>query len=374
MAYECELTSADVKSAAKRFGADLCGIGNMERWEGAPKQNDPRYIFPGAKSFIVLGFRIPRGSLRGIEEGTLFSTYPTMGYAALNQVWGPMVMWPLCNYMEDHGYEVVPLINSNGGESVNTVTGKFREGWSRPVEEGKPHPDVLVHFRIAAYLAGMGEFGWSKVFLTPEFGPRVRFVVLLTDAELEPDPIYEGHICDRCKQCVKHCAGKAISMTESVKVTLAGHEVEWGKLDEMACEHGLQGGVNKEMNPFEAEYPRKYGYGRAIEGACGCTRACMSHLEERNKLTKTFRNKFRDPKKPFWTIDRSKPYEISQEIYDYYVNGPGLEEHRAMTEYNATQNYGSAAAAGVSSVPDSEPEKDAPKTNAAGLNYNPMID
>ena len=69
MAYECELTSADVKAAAKRFGADLCGIGNMERWEGAPKQNDPRYIFPGAKSFIVLGFRIPRGSLRGIEEG-----------------------------------------------------------------------------------------------------------------------------------------------------------------------------------------------------------------------------------------------------------------------------------------------------------------
>ena len=45
-----------------------------------------------------------------------------------------------------------------------------------------------------------------------------------------------------------------------------------------------------------------------------------------------------------------------------------------MTEYNATQNYGSAAAAGVSSVPDAEATKDAPKTNAAGLNYNPMID
>lgn len=56
MSYECELTSADVKAAAKRFGADLCGIGNMERWEGAPKQNDPRYIFPGAKPFIVFGF------------------------------------------------------------------------------------------------------------------------------------------------------------------------------------------------------------------------------------------------------------------------------------------------------------------------------
>ena len=75
-------------------------------------------------------------------------------------------------------------------------------------------------------------------------------------------------------------------------------------------------------------------------------------------------------------IRNARPEDAARilEIYDYYVNGPGLEEHRAMTEYNATQNYGSAAAAGVSSVPDSEPEKDAPKTNAAGLNYNPMID
>ncbi|MBR1705702.1 MAG: hypothetical protein IJ721_02805 [Bacteroidales bacterium] len=371
MAYEGELTSAEVKAAAKRFGADLCGIGNMERWEGAPKQNDPRYIFPGAKSFIVFGFRIPRGSLRGIEEGTLFSTYPTMGYAALNQVWGPMVMWPFCNFMEDHGYEVVPLINANGGESVNTVTGKFREGWSRPVAPGKPHPDVLVHFRIAAYLAGMGEFGWSKVFLTPEFGPRVRFVVLLTDAELEPDPIYEGHICDRCKLCVRNCAGHAISMNESVKVTLAGHEVEWGKLDEMACEHGLQGGEDKLQNPFDAEYPRQYGYGRAIEGAAGCTRACMIHLEQRGKLLKTFRNQFRAPGVKPWRIDRSKPYEIDPDLYEYYMQNAGVEPHNAMTEYNAKENYGSAAAAGLSGVPD---EDAGPKVNAAGLTYNPMMD
>jgi len=48
MAYESELTAAEVKAAAKRFGADLVGIGNMECWEGAPKQNDPRYILSGS--------------------------------------------------------------------------------------------------------------------------------------------------------------------------------------------------------------------------------------------------------------------------------------------------------------------------------------
>ena len=67
-------------------------------------------------------------------------------------------------------------------------------------------------------------------------------------------------------------------------------------------------------------------------------------------------------------IRNARPEDAARilEIYDYYVNGPGLEEHRAMTEYNATQNYGSAAAAGIS-----EPTE---KVNAAGLTYNPMLD
>jgi hypothetical protein len=68
-------------------------------------------------------------------------------------------------------------------------------------------------------------------------------------------------------------------------------------------------------------------------------------------------------------MDRSKPYEISQEIYDYYANGAGIEDHNAMTEYNAKENYGSAAAAGISEVPS-----DGKKVNAAGLTYNPMLD
>ena len=187
------VTSAEIKELAKRVGADCVGIAPMSRWEGAPKQNDPRYIFPGAKSMVVLGFRIPRGLLRGIEEGTRFLDYPGMGYASINQVHGPMVLWKLNRYLEERGYEVFPLQNANGGDAVNPVTGKFRAGLSRHVAEGRPAPDVLVHFRVAAYLAGLGEFGWSKMFLTPEFGPRVRFAMLFTDAEFdEYDPIYEG--------------------------------------------------------------------------------------------------------------------------------------------------------------------------------------
>ncbi|OGV35461.1 MAG: hypothetical protein A2020_02285 [Lentisphaerae bacterium GWF2_45_14] len=333
------ITSEKIKEKAKELGADLVGISPMSRFEGAPKQMDARYIFPNAKSMIVLGFRIARGTLRGIEEGTLYTTYPSMGYAALNQIYGPMVLWNMTRFLEDEGYETVPMLNMNGGEAVNPVNGNFRKGWSRPVKEGNPYPDVLVHFRLAAYMAGLGEIGWSKVFLTPEFGPRVRFALLLTDAELEPDPIYEGKICDGCKLCVKNCPAKAISKDESVKIVIDGHQVEWGKLDPMACEKGLQGGYENEVNPFDGEYPRRYGYGRAIGGALGCIRACMIHLEERKTIKNLFKNKFRSGK-PWEKIDHSKPYELTSDVIEHYVKQDKIEEHDAYENYKNKDNYG----------------------------------
>ena len=57
------------------------------------------------------------------------------------------------------------------------------------------------------------------------------------------------------------------------------------------------------------------------------------------------------------------------------MKNAGVESHNAMTEYNAKENYGSAAAAGLSGVPTDEDEKkEGPKVNAAGLTYNPMMD
>ena len=332
------ITANTVKAFARELGADLVGIAPMSRWEGAPKQMDPRNISPGAKSMIVLGFRIARGTLRGIEEGTLYTTYPAMGYAAINQIYGPMVLWNLVRYLEDHGYESVPLYNANGGEAVNPVTGNFREGWSVPAKPGNAYPDVLVHFRLAAYLAGLGEIGYSKVFLTPEFGPRQRFALCMTDAELEPDPIFEGGICDRCMQCVKHCPTKAISAKETDSVTVAGRTIEWGKLNPMACEKGIQGGHDNELNPFMKEYPRRYGYGRALGGASGCIRACMVHLEKRGVLKNQFSRPFR-PGKP-WRLDHSQPHELTDDVRETYVATGRMEDADAYITYNKKDNFG----------------------------------
>ena len=172
--------------------------------------------------------------------------------------------------------------------------------------------------RAAAYLAGLGEYGWSKVFLTPEFGPMQRFVALLTDFECEPDPIFEGKICDRCMSCARMCTGKAISTTEADFLMLAGHRVEFAKVDLDACGKAYRGGV-AEYNPFDVngtglgeewgKSQEPFGlslymrHNHALEGARGCMRECYIHLEKKGVLTHKFKNEFRK-RKP-WTIDRS---------------------------------------------------------------------
>ncbi len=88
------LDAKTIKEYARELGADIVGIASMDRFEGAPPQMDPRFIMPKAKSMIVMGFRVMRGSLRGIEEGTFFSNYSAMGYGGLTYLYIPMTVIP----------------------------------------------------------------------------------------------------------------------------------------------------------------------------------------------------------------------------------------------------------------------------------------
>ncbi len=313
------LDSAKIKKFALSHGADVVGIGDMSRFEGAPKELDPRYIFPEAKAIIGFAFRINRGCFRGIEEGTYFAAYPSMGYSGINFRDAPITLRAVCNLLEDNGHEAVPIQNMSIGTSYNVNSGEVDERFfSRAVSPDKPRPDVYFHFRIAAFICGMGEIGYSKIFLTPQFGPRQRFAFILTDATLEPDHLYSGPpICDRCMKCVKDCSVGAISAKETVKVTVAGRELEWGKLNETACSSGYCG-AEPHVNPFapedfdrETALKTSYGAGSlpynksssnifhlpgAVEGARGCIRACFIHLEEKGVLGNKFNHPFRKRK------------------------------------------------------------------------------
>ena len=321
------INSAKIKKLARALGADAVGIGNIERWEGAPTQMDPRQIMPEAKSVIGMVFRVMRGSLRGIEEGTFFSNYAAMGYGGLTYLYIPMVVMNLCKAIEDDGYEALPMGHQSDWRAIDGVGFLGRNG-SRPVAPGRAAPDVMIHLRIAAYLCGLGEIGYSKMFLSPQFGPRNRVGIVITEAKLKPDPIYSGpKLCNRCMACVRMCPGHAISAEKTVKVKLAGREVEWGDIDCAACDIAFRGGpatdkpipageeyfdpmygrnvARSSWSPFYRKPRNLYNTGQAVCGARGCLRSCMVSMENRKVLKNKFKEKFRR-RKP-WSVDWSTP-------------------------------------------------------------------
>lgn len=331
------LTEKKIKEHAIACGADIVGITSVQRLKDLPKEMNPLSIFPEAKSIIVMGYRIFRGCYRGIEEGTWWTAYSLMGYNGIRWVFQPVTMWTFTKMLEDEGYEAIPVVDnfpwSNidnlnpdmmGADFINvnpTMYGnikKYRGKWSKPVSPEKPAPDVFLPFKALAYAAGLGEIGHSGAFLTPEFGPRQKFSCVITDMELEPDPIYTGRLCDNCGLCVKECPSGAISAKKKVSLTVAGKKLEWASVNFKKCSISFHGG-DKKYNPFmvtkedEKEFTKqpytesmKYKLspvlwdGRGISGGRGCEMACFMHLEEQGKLKNQFRNKFR--RKQAWVL------------------------------------------------------------------------
>ena len=248
------LTAQKVKDFALAKGLDLVGVANIERFKGAPTRMHPAEIMPEAKSVIVVARRILRGNWRGIEEGTYWPTYTYFGYhGLLNSFFIVRPLYETCCFIEDFGYEAFPYFPS-GPEHVPP-----RE----PLRPGAVAHDVDLAIRIAGVAAGIGEFGWAKVFLTKKFGPRVRLHAIITDAELEPDPLMEpGTLCTKCMACVGGCPSKAIPHIKdgkTVKIQIEDKVYEWGDVQMGRCTLSYHGG-DPSVSPFIHKTFRGYDF------------------------------------------------------------------------------------------------------------------
>ncbi len=333
------LTSQSLKEFAASLGVDKVAVANIERFKDAPPDLDPLNMMPRAKSVVTFAQRIIRGCYRGIDEGTHWPSYQVFGYSGLNGLIGKTV-YRLSRFIESHGYEAM----------CAPTSASLREFGPRGPSPapGKPPREITMSSRIACVMAGLGEMGWSKVFLTEEFGPRQRVGVILTEAELEPDPIRVNKICDRCKLCCKECPGDALPRDKSVAIDAEGQEVRWSDIDLGKCKL-THFGLNRKTAPhFVKRFPGVYmpiaeqevtwleawdlGYAifpkvptyKALSqhpvpicGARGCIVACMKHLEKKGVV----KNKFKgtpvfSEKKPWALPERPEHVEHHGFVYN----------------------------------------------------------
>jgi epoxyqueuosine reductase len=72
----------------------------------------------------------------------------------------------------------------------------------------------LFNHKMAATTAGLGWIGKNGLLISPDFGPRLSLVTVLTDAPLAPDPPMEHSLCGDCTLCVQYCPSQAITGAE----------------------------------------------------------------------------------------------------------------------------------------------------------------
>jgi epoxyqueuosine reductase len=68
---------------------------------------------------------------------------------------------------------------------------------------------AAVSHKMGAHLAGLGWIGKSCLLITPQFGPRVRWITVLTDAPLAPTGGPQAEKCGGCTKCVDICPAQA---------------------------------------------------------------------------------------------------------------------------------------------------------------------
>ncbi len=268
------MNTTQFKEKVRSTDVDLVGIAPIARFAGIPPEAHPSAIKPDTRSVIVLGFRITRGGMRGVESGNAMYTLGQCNPAGYISLLVENTYRICCN-LENQGWEAVPMWQHS--EDMR------HQGLA--VSPDKPELDVIMDLYYAAHAAGLGEMGRSKLFLTPEFGPRQVFTAILTDAEFEYDEPFSGSVCDNCGACATACPAAALSADHMKSAPLCEGEAHWYGLRIESCRICKTGVM---ANPYTTgAEPLRMG------AACG--RACVAHLEDSGLLKRSFKNRFREP-------------------------------------------------------------------------------
>ncbi len=170
---------AEIKRRMLEEGIDLFGTADLsnllpQRFEATPYS-------------ITLGVHLSGNVMDEVKSGPTqryFQHYRTVN-AFLD-----MCALKCIIYLQRNGYDAC-AIPASQSTSESGLEGDF------------PH-------KTAATMAGLGFIGKSALFISGEYGPRVRLATVLTNLPMESPGIMQPK-CGSCEKCVKACPSGAIT-------------------------------------------------------------------------------------------------------------------------------------------------------------------
>lgn len=160
-------------------GANLVGFSDIGV---SPIENQPNLRY--AVSIIV---KLSDSVLKTITDRPSISYF--QHYRAVNYRLDQLALTAV-KYLEDKGYNAFPIAAS---QSI----------------PGNKFYGVFQH-KTAARLAGLGYIGKNSLFITEEYGSKVRLATVLTDMPLSPEKSIILKGCGNCTICADACPAGAI--------------------------------------------------------------------------------------------------------------------------------------------------------------------
>lgn len=184
-----EETSENLKSAIarvlKKAGAYKMRVAGANKgFKRALAGCHPHDLMTDCNSVIVFGVYVGTDYCRSIKIGA-----QTTEDHRIMHIFRDLLQYRVAEFLRERGYKaVVP----------------------RGFQSREAHTASL-SYKLAAAEAGLGVYGKCGIIVTPEYGPRINFGVILTDAVIEPDRrLTEFDPCQNCRVCVDLCPPKAI--------------------------------------------------------------------------------------------------------------------------------------------------------------------
>ena len=162
------------------LGADIVGFCALP--------NPPLQDLPQLSYAVSIGVKLSDAVLQTIENAPSFMYF--QHYRTANALLDN-IAFRLSRALEKAGFSAFPVAASQS------------------LGKNNPYRGVIAH-KTAAVLSGLGFVGKSGLFLSTEYGSKVRLATVLTNAPLQSElPVIENG-CGDCQICQKVCPAGAI--------------------------------------------------------------------------------------------------------------------------------------------------------------------